>query len=220
MSTTLYGQISDELGHALWTSYSFDGRFAERSITASAQPAQNFLTRQASVIYVDVGHDPDKTCGRLAYLERSYGKLYGVAVISKDFDLPDSSSRLYWSAETVGRRRFGSPVHTDLELRSLAITANPAGVALAPLQSLRGSILCPEDRVRWKSPPQLIRRACEFVREYRRGDPLTIAEPDAARAASAGRHAAERSGFAHPDSPPAGAGPLIIRDGGRILSVR
>ena len=75
---------------------------------------------------------------------------------------------LWWSAETAGMRRFGSSIDHQIELRSLSMTTDPAGINLTRLQSLRGDIRSFDDRRHWREVPALIKRAIAYCEHHRR----------------------------------------------------
>jgi hypothetical protein len=102
------------------------------------------------------------------YLELGASKLYGVCEV-------DSSrlaeGPLFYSPEV--RHRGGR----DIELLGLAITRKPASVALGPLVAYPGTLHDASRQIVYQDGfiGKLIRRADEFDRRRKHGEPLTIA---------------------------------------------
>lgn len=172
MTVTVYGVAADELGHCAWDTepaLDADG-YIQRGTSVCVSPAANYRRSQPADIAVDWNHDGDDL-GEIVYLERTAGRLHAVAVADLDVDDLDNHAPLYWSTSTDATTRHG--IDHDIELRSLAITRQPASIGLWPLAWIAGDI-----RSGAANPARvsILRRAAAQV-EYRwRHGPLVINE--------------------------------------------
>jgi hypothetical protein len=193
-----------------------------RSVGYTLSPIE-YRHVQGRDIPLDLDHE--RQVGSVEYLERSDDmSLWAVAVAHDDM-LLTVHTPVYASAGVLAARDG-----TDIELRSLALTHEPAGLGLRPATIIPGDFRRSEVRCHWHNltPSRtLFERAAEHISHRHYGDPIVIAGPvPLTRREIEQRHIpawVDEYGRPLPvveaDGPPAGA-VVEIRPGGPILSVR
>jgi len=167
---TVLGQIADALGHIA----QYDG--VEYRTRHHVVPGVEYRRRQADVIPVDLEHGEE--VGTVEYLERRRdGSLWMVAVSPLNRLLTvDDPIRLSPSI-TVGTEPG------DVELRSVALTFDPASVGLRPVVLVGGDFRSADVQQRWHNHTpavDMLRRAAAYSKTRGWHAPLTIeAGPDA-----------------------------------------
>lgn len=171
MTVTIVGVLADELGAASQiTVIPYGGPSAGRNFDCRREyfsvSSLHYRSVQAAAINVDRDHD--QVIGEVKYLERApNGQLHAVCEI----DGADLDGPLYFSPAI--RYRDGG---RDVELRGLALTATPATIGLPPVDAVPGTIADAATKVVYQHgfAGQLIRRAREYDRRRKRGEPLVI----------------------------------------------
>jgi hypothetical protein len=124
---TIFGLAVDPLGISAKNELVQGERGPELRRRAWATPAAEFRRTQPAEIPVDRGHD-GRPVGRVVHLERTNAGIWAVAevedFISEPWDVVVGAEHVYWSPSVTFE-----PGGTDVELRSLALTAFPASVA-------------------------------------------------------------------------------------------
>lgn len=170
-------------------------------------------TAQPAKIPVDLEHG-HLLVGDVRHLEVSYnGSLWAVAEMNGP--LPETAKPLYWSVRH-NSRRDGS----DVVIERIAVTERPAMLSAEPLRFLDGELREHNLGYHWTVPELergILRRAAESRVRARRGRDLPILLADVDQARGAQREEREYAELALRGAP---GGPLHIRGGGRILSVR
>lgn len=161
------GLLADVRGIGVHEAYWMEGRAAYHERSYSIIPAAAYLDRQPVHIGVDWRHS-NRWIGTCTHLERDQsGRLWAIAEIFDD-DAIDRTTNLYWSPTIEGRSPDG--VHfSDVTIRSLAVTPNPASVDISslkfdPPRSERGLVA------------DLLRHADKYRHDY--GPTATIHHPD------------------------------------------
>lgn len=173
---TLVGQVTDRLGHAEHRSYSWDGRTAIETRSYAALASIEYRSAQAAHIAIDRDHHHGDL-GEVVHLEwTADDSIIAVAVVD-DLDelLTPSHPPVYWSPHL--RYRHGGH---DIEIRSIAVTDDPATCGLAPLEVLCGDVRDVGWRARWhnRTPHRaLLERAADAHLRRRWGAPITIVDP-------------------------------------------
>jgi HK97 family phage prohead protease len=168
MTVTIVGVLADELGAASQFTvvpYGGPGRNFDVRHEHFSVSSLHYRSVQAPEVRVDVNHD--RVVGRVAYLERApNGQLHAVAEI----DGAGLDGPLYFSPSI---RHYDGH---DIELRALAVTRSPATVALPAIEAFPGTIADAASRVVYQHgySGQLIRRARDYDRRRKHGQPLVI----------------------------------------------
>jgi phage head maturation protease len=184
---TIYGELADNDGIAARTVMVQGAHGPELRKSCFATAAEDFRSQQPARIDVDRDHDGSPV-GEVIYLERRRsGSIWCVAhardvaqavEVQVGRETVNVEHDLFWSAESDMRDDF-----TDIELRSVALTAFPARVAARPIRVLAGALDHSGCTARWqldKSDRELLERAARAHLDRRRGDPIIVHNPEAA----------------------------------------
>ena len=140
---TVYGVVTDALGHASATTLQQGERRPELRMNAWATPSSEVRSVQNPEIRIDRDHD-HRWVGEIIYLERRDGNLWAVGHIDDRVraevhvkvgdDLVTLDHDLYWSPERIGGADDG------ILFTSIALTASPARIAPKPVKILEGAL--------------------------------------------------------------------------------
>jgi len=166
--TVVLGALADELGAAsCWEPVErrHQGRNFDVERRFFKVPSLEYRSVQPITIGVDVDHG--RPIGQVKYLERTNAKLYAVCEIDSG-----SLSHGPWAFSPLVRHRDGH----DIELLSLAVTKSPASVGIGTLDAWPGTLREAAREVVYQDgfAGELIRRAAEYDRRRKRGEPLVI----------------------------------------------
>jgi hypothetical protein len=175
---TIIGVLLDELGHGQRQEIveGPDGwpRVRTRSWSTSAAELRR---EQPSIIPICLGHDLRHTVGEVVALWRDrQGAAWALAQADAD-ELLGYDGEIYYSA---GYKHAGVEQRTDVRLRHVALTTEPAQVVRRPVQLLPGDLSSRLERGRWRLPEHLRERvdqAAEELRHRRAGQPLRVHDP-------------------------------------------
>jgi HK97 family phage prohead protease len=175
----IVGVLADSLGHtAQWVTvdYHGPGRNFDVEKRYAATPALEYRSVLAPQISVDVDHD--RIVGEVKFLERTSRALSAVCQIDAT---SVGEGPWYFSPEVNIRRHEGGQ---DVELRRLAITRKPASIGLGAVEAFPGTLAEAASKIVYQHGynGQLVKRAHEYNRKRRRGEPLEIHEPNKRRA--------------------------------------
>jgi HK97 family phage prohead protease len=165
--TVIVGRIVDQLGHIMISDL-VQGRYGpEVRHRAYCRPAHQYRSTQPSSIVLDIGHEAP--IGTVKYLEQDVGGLFAVCEADDADDLADGGAWYFSPASTAYTDG------TNVELTGLAMTCSPATVAQLPVTILPGNLAQAAARAPWGGVRDRLRRAVDYDRTKRWGDPHHIA---------------------------------------------
>jgi hypothetical protein len=231
MTLTVYGVLTDRLGHLERISTRMEGQCAVERRAYEAIPSCEYLPAQPPHIGVNVEHRA-KELGQVVYLERDRrDSIWAVAVVSGcDSLLAPSHPPMFFSPEL----RWRADVR-DVMINGLALVEQPATVGLAPVVVLASDVR----EGAWSSRShnriahvELLRRASAAHQHRKVGAPIVVEDPHAASRSTqlapgvwldnhGDRIPAEQRGGRYVlDDAGRPVGPVEHFPGGKILSVR
>ena len=168
MTVSIACQLADGLGQHRRNELNEYGEL--RSIAYTLSPIE-YRHEQPKDIGLDLDHE--RQVGSVQYLERTADwSLWAVAVSDDDWLL--TLHDVYASTSVLAM-----PDGTDIQLRSVALTADPAGLGLRPATIIPGDFRRSDVRCYWhnRTPSRaLFERAATYV-AHRGNGPIRIAGP-------------------------------------------
>ena len=169
MTVSIAVQLADRYGQH--HRQQLDERGELRSVGYVLSPIE-YRHIQPATIPLDVDHE--SAIGSVEYLERTADlSLWAVAVADDDWLL--TIHDVYASTSVVAM-----PDGTDIQLRGVALTHDPAGLGLRPASIIPGDFRRSDIRQFWsnRTPSRaLFERAAKHVARRSRNDPIVIAGP-------------------------------------------
>lgn len=198
----------------------------ERSVTGRITGGHSFddVERKLPIGGVPVNFDhTSQRRGEVAFVEISDSGAVNVVVVLDSDELSHVEEDIYFSPEWLLRGvgvEESFRVARTAELRSVALTTDPGNHGPRPVRWRTGSILRAADRANWpvsfRSVDPLLGRAASFLEQHPVGGCRQIVDRRDDQMLAWMTHQQRHT----PDLNSYGRGEMMIRPGGRIISVR